>query len=103
MSLDPGLTIAAIVVLLVLSAFLGRHARRTRRSLAHRLGELQKRGIAGRGARAGAARADEDRTIGALHLGKLLAVDRCGVGLAALPAVHPAFRRLAGAVSRRWR
>ena len=86
MSPDPGLTSAAILALLVLSGF----AAAVRASLWNasrtRLGELQKRGIHG-AATALKLLADEDRTMGALALAKLLSA-MLAAGLAALLLFH---------------
>lgn len=86
MSPDPGLTSAAILALLVLSGF----AAAVRASLWNasrtRLGELQKRGIHG-AATALKLLADEDRTMGALALAKLLFA-MLAAGLAALLLFH---------------
>jgi len=99
MSPDPGLTSAAILALLVLSAL----AAAVRASLWNasrtRLGELHKRGIGGAGI-ALRLLEDEDRTMGALSLAKLLAAGLAG-GMAAfllfhhLPPLQAAFSALA--------
>jgi Mg2+/Co2+ transporter CorB len=86
MSPDPGLTSAAILALLVLSAFAAALRAALWNASRTRLGELQKRGIQG-AARALALLADEDRTMGALALAKLLAAILVG-GLAAFLLFH---------------
>lgn len=86
MSSGSGLIGGALVALLLLSAF----AAAVRASLWNasrtRLGELQKRGIQGAGS-ALQLLADEDRTMGALSLAKLLAAGLAG-GLAAFLLFH---------------
>lgn len=86
MSSGSGLIGSALVALLLLSAF----ASAVRASLWNasrtRLGELQKRGIHGAGT-ALRLLADEDRTMGALALAKLLAAALAG-GLAAFLLFH---------------
>ena len=86
MSPDPGLTSAAILALLVLSAFAAALRAALWNASRTRLGELQKRGIRG-AARALALLADEDRTMGALALTKLLTALLVG-GLAAFLLFH---------------
>lgn len=86
MSPDPGLTSAAILALLVLSGFAAALRAALWNASRTRLGELQKRGIHG-AARALALLADEDRTMGALALAKLLAAMLAG-GLAAFLLFH---------------
>ena len=99
MSSGSGLIGGALVALLILSAF----AAAVRASLWNasrtRLGELQKRGIHGAGL-ALQLLADEDRTMGALSLAKLLAAGLAG-GLAAFLLFHrlpPLQASLAGLV-----
>ena len=86
MSPDPGLTSAAILALLVLSAFAAAMRASLWNASRTRLGELQKRGIRGAGA---ALRLldDEDRTMGALALAKLIAAGLVG-GIAAFLLFH---------------
>ena len=67
MSPDPGLTSAAIIALLVLSAFAAAVRAALWNASRTRLGELQKRGIHG-AATALTLLTDEDRTMGALAL-----------------------------------
>ena len=86
MSPDPGLTSAAILALLVLSAFAAALRAALWNASRTRLGELQKRGIQG-AARALALLANEDRTMGALALTKLLTAFLVG-GLAAFLLFH---------------
>ncbi len=87
MSLESGLTIAAIVLLVVLSAFLTG----TQAALAEvsrtRLGELEKRGVT----RAGIVLRlldTEARTLAALHLGKLAVVIAASVAGTLLVTFH---------------
>ncbi|MFO1132157.1 MAG: CNNM domain-containing protein [Hyphomicrobiales bacterium] len=86
MSPDPGLTSAAILALLVLSGFAAALRAALWNASRTRLGELQKRGIQG-AARTLALLSDEDRTMGALALAKLLAAMLAG-GLAAFLLFH---------------
>ncbi|MCA3560339.1 MAG: DUF21 domain-containing protein [Aestuariivirga sp.] len=86
MSPDPEVTSAAILALLFLSAFAAAGRASLWNASRTRLGELQKRGFHGAGT-ALRLLADEDRTMGALALAKLLAVALAG-GLAALQLFH---------------
>lgn len=86
MSPDPGLTSAAILALLVLSAFASAARAALWNASRTRLGELQKRGIGG-AETALSLLAEEDRTMGALALGKLLAAGLAG-GFAAFVLFH---------------
>jgi len=86
MSPDPGLTSAAILALLILSAFASAARAALWNASRTRLGELQKRGISG-AETALKLLQDEDRTMGALALGKLLAAGLAG-GCAAFVLFH---------------
>ena len=86
MSPDPGLTSAAILALLVLSAFLAAGRAALTEVSRTRLGEIQKRGIRGAG-RVLRLLEDEERTLDALALGKLLVAGFAG-GLAAFLLFH---------------
>ena len=86
MSSGSGLIAGAVVALLLLSAFAAAVRAALWNASRTRLGELQKRGFRGAGT-ALRLLSDEDRTMGALALAKLLAVGLAG-GLAAFLLFH---------------
>src|SRR4051794_32052218 len=88
MNPDPGLTSAALLALLVLSAFLAAARTALLDASRTRLGELQKKGD-GRATQVLALLQDEERTSDALSLAQIIVV--LGAGSAALP-IAAAFR-----------